>query len=262
MDPMNDDPTALERIAALTTRAEAGDTQAMFDLGLLHDLPEKPGAPLDLPTARAWYTRAAEQGHAWAQFALGHMHDRAEAGPRNHLAARRWYEAAARQGVSEAQMQYGRMLQAGLGGGAEPIEAASWYERAAHQGHEVAATHLALMHLSRELPEPDLQKALGLLEFAADKLDGLAHLVLADVHMNGLAGERHGGLALVHYCVATLLLPAGADAHRAQEAKEALIARQPHLRDEYEGQARAFVAERTPPGPDGMPIPPGSAALQ
>jgi hypothetical protein len=258
---MNDDTTVHERIAALTMRAEAGDSQAMFDLGLLHDLPEKPGAPLDLQTARGWYSRAAELGHAWAQFALGHMHDRAEAGPRNHLAARRWYEAAARKGVSEAQMQYARMLQAGLGGPADPIEAAGWYERAAHQGHEVAATHLALMHLARDVPDPDLQKALGLLEFAADKLDGLAHLVLADVHMNGLAGERHGGLALVHYCVATLLLPAGADAARAAEAKESLIARQPHLRDEYEGQARAFVAERTP-GRDGRPIPPGSAALQ
>jgi uncharacterized protein len=259
---MTDDTTALERIAALTARAEAGDTQAMFDLGLLHDLPEKPGAPLDLQIARDWYARAADRGHAWAQFALGHMHDRAEAGPRNHLAARRWYEAAARQGVSEAQMQYARMLQAGLGGPADPVEAASWYERAAHQGHEVAATHLALMHLSREIAEPDLQKALGLLEFAADKLDGLAHLVLADVHMNGLAGERHGGLALVHYCVAALLLPAGTDADRAVEAKEALIARQPHLRDEYEGQARAFVSARPARGPDGLPIPPGSAALQ
>jgi uncharacterized protein len=259
---MNDDTTAHERIAALSARAEAGDTQAMFDLALLHDLPEKPGAPLDLQKARDWYTRAADAGHAWAQFALGHMHDRAEAGPRNHLAARRWYEAAARQGVSEAQMQFARMLQAGLGGPADAVEAASWYERAAHQGHEVAATRLALMHLSREVPEAELQKALSLLEFAADKLDGLAHLVLADIHMNGLAGERHGGLALVHYCVATLLLPAGTDADRALDAKEALIARQPRLRDEYEEQARRFVAERTPRGPDGLPIPPGSAALQ
>jgi len=259
---MNDDTTANERIAALTARAEAGDTQAMFDLGLLHDLPEKPGAPLDLHKARDWYARAADQGHAWAQFALGHMHDRAEAGPRNHLAARRWYEAAARQGVSEAQMQYARMLQAGLGGNADPVEAATWYERAAHQGHEVAATHLALMHLSRAVTQPDLPKAIGLLEFAADKLDGLAHLILADAHMNGLTGERHGGLALVHYCVATLLLPAGIDAARAMEAKEALIARQPHLRGEYEDQARGFVAERAPRGPDGMPFPPGSAALQ
>ncbi len=259
---MNDDTTVDERIAILTARADAGDTQAMFDLGLLHDLPEKPGAPLDLSKARDWYSRAADAGHAWAQFALGHMHDRAEAGPRNHLAARRWYEAAARQGVSEAQMQFARMLQAGLGGPADPVEAAAWYERAAHQGHEVAATHLALMHLSREVPESDLQKALGLLEFAADKLDGLAHLVLADIHMNGLAGERHGGLALAHYCVANLLLPSGTDADRALEAKEALIARQPHLRETYEGQARAFVAERAPSGPDGVPMPPGSAALQ
>lgn len=244
---MNDDTTDGSRIAHLEARAEAGEVKAMFDLGLLHDLPEKPDAPLDLERARHWYTRAAEQGHAWAQFALGNMNERAEAGTRNALAARRWYEAAAHQGIAEAQFHLGRLLQSGQGGPADPAKAAEWFDRAARQGHEVAATHLALMHLGREHPQPDPQRAFELLEFAADKLDGLAHLVLGDVHLEGLAGRRHGGYALVHYCVATLLLPPGSDADRAGRAKEELLARQPQLRDEYETQAADFVAARRVP---------------
>jgi TPR repeat protein len=236
-----------ERIAALTSRAEGGEAKAMFDLGLLYDLPEKRDAPFDLERARHWYEKAAEAGHAWAQFALGNMHEKAHGTPRNQLAARKWYAASAEQGVAEAQMHLARMLQAGHGGPAEPAEAALWYERAANGGHELAATHLALMHLDGSAPQPSVQKALELLEFAADKLDGLAHLVLGDLHMRGTGVARHGGLALVHYCVACELLAEGPHAEQARTAREGLLARRPELRDEYETQAREFIEARRVP---------------
>lgn len=233
-----------ERIAALTARAESGEAKAMFELGLLYDLPEKADAPLDLERARQWYEKAAEAGHAWAQFALGNIHDKAEGTPRNHLAARKWYRAAAEQHVAEAQMHLARMLQAGRGGPADPAEAALWYERAAHGGHELAATNLALMQLDETAPDASLSKAVELLEFAADKLDGLAHLVLADLYLRGVGVERHGGLALVHCCVANELLPEGPNAARAQAVRENLLSRRPELRDEYEARAREFIATR------------------
>jgi TPR repeat protein len=233
-------------IAGLVHCAEAGDAKAMFDLGRLYDLPEKEDAPLDLAAARRWYERAADAGHPWAQFALGNMYDTAQGVPRNHRAARRWYEAAARQGIAEAQMHLARMLQAGRGGPASGTEAAHWYEQAAKGGHELAATNLALMHLGGELPVSSPEKALELLEFAAEKLDGLAHLVLGDLYREGRGVARHGGLALAHYCVAVLLLPRGPNAERAHALKEGLLERRADLREEYEAQAREFVLQRTP----------------
>ncbi len=241
---MNRDSIDTERIAALTARAETGEAKAMFELGLLYDLPAKGDVPPDLERARSWYEKAAEAGHAWAQFALGNIHDLAEGTPRNHLAARKWYLAAAQQHVAEAQMHLARMLQAGRGGPADLPEAAQWYERAANGGHELAATNLALMHLDDTAPEASLSKAIELLEFAADKLDGLAHLVLGDLHLRGVGVERHGGLALVHYCVAGELLQEGPQADRAQAARDNLLARRPELREEYEARAREFVAVR------------------
>jgi len=239
-----------ERIAALTSRAEGGETKAMFDLGMLYDLPEKPDAPFDLERALHWYETAAEAGHAWAQFALGNMHDKAHGTPRNHRAARKWYAASAEQGVAEAQMHLALMLQAGRGGPAEPAEAALWYERAANGGHELAATHLALMHLDGSAPQASLPKAVELLEFAADKLDGLAHLVLGDLYVRGMGVDRHGGLALVHYCVACELLAEGPHAEQARTARDDLLARRPELRDEYEAQARDFIDARSVPSQD------------
>ena len=238
------DAVSPEFLAAIESRAAAGDPKAMFDLGRLHDIPEKAGIALDLVRARAWYERAAEAGFAWAQFALGNMLEKAQGGARNDTGARRWYEAAAQQGIAEAQMHLGSLLRAGRGGPADAAGAAEWFRRAAAQGHELAATNLALMHLESATDRPDLEEARRLLEFAADKLDGLAHLVLGDLHLRGIGGPRHGGLALMHYCVATLLLRAGPDAVRAGGEKEALLARQPALRAEYETQARAFVDAR------------------
>jgi TPR repeat protein len=233
-------------VARLRERAEAGDPKAMFDLGCLHDLPPKIGAELDLELALQWYTRSAELGFAWAQFALGNMYELAQATPRNDLGARRWYEAAARQGIAEAQMHLARMLQTGRGGPPAMAEAADWYRKAAHQGHERAATNLALMHLQGEITPSDLDEARRLLEFAADKLDGLAHLALADMHLGGVGTPRHGGLALAHYCVAALLLPPGQDAQRALASREGLLARQPGLREPYQDNARQFIDARTP----------------
>jgi TPR repeat protein len=253
------DPDAglASRLAQVRARAEAGDLKAMFELGWMHDLPPKPGLPHDLAIARQWYERAAEGGFGWAQFALGHMLERADGGVRNHLGARRWYEAAAKQHLPEAQMHYARMLDTGRGGPADPVQAAWWYEQAATQGHEKAATLLALMHRQGRAPQPDLAKARELLEFAADKLDGDAHLMLADGWLHGLGSERHGGLALVHYCVAILLLSPGPSRDRAETAKAALLAQRPDLRDEYEGRAQAFVDSRRPGGAptDRVPTP-------
>lgn len=247
-NPPDLDAVDPEFLAAIEARAAAGDPKAMFDLGRLYDIPEKRGIGLDPARARAWYERSAEAGFAWAQFALGNMLEKAEGGARNDTGARRWYEAAAQQGIAEAQMHLGNLLRAGRGGPADGAAAAEWYGRAASQGHELAATNLALMHLEGSALRPDLQEARRLLEFAADKLDGLAHLVLGDLHLQGVGGPRHGGLALMHYCVAVLLLRPGPDAARAHETKEALLARQPGLRDEYESQARAFVDQRSAAG--------------
>ena len=115
------------------------------------------------------------------------------------------------------------------------------------------------MHLQGEITPADLDEARRLLEFAADKLDGLAHLALADMHLRGMGTPRHGGLALAHYCVAALLLPPGPDADRAVASREGLLARQPALRESYQDNARQFVEARTPAASRGR-LPPGPDA--
>ncbi len=56
-------------IESLRTRANAGDADAQFSLGVMYDVGR--GVPQDDVEAVVWYRQAAEQGHASAQHSLG-----------------------------------------------------------------------------------------------------------------------------------------------------------------------------------------------
>nr|MBP7065567.1 SEL1-like repeat protein [Ferrovibrio sp.] len=64
-------PGAQPGRADLQSRAEAGDAEAQYRLGLDYQLGL--GGPRDLAAARAWFGRAAAQGHAKGLGALGYM---------------------------------------------------------------------------------------------------------------------------------------------------------------------------------------------
>jgi TPR repeat protein len=115
--------------------AKAGDAQAQFYMGTLHDAGA--GVPRDQAAAAAWYERAAEQGHAGAQFALGLLyHDGAADGsvPRDDEKAARWLMAAAEQDNALAQHLVGRMYRLGRGVPMDKERALDWSLKAARRG--------------------------------------------------------------------------------------------------------------------------------
>ena len=63
-----------EQISNLRGKAEQGDAEAQYNLGEMYDTGK--GVPQDFMMARGWYERAAVQGHADAQSALGSMQRR------------------------------------------------------------------------------------------------------------------------------------------------------------------------------------------
>ena len=87
----------------------------------------------DAETAR-WYRRAAEQGHAGAQFCLGFMYRHGKGVPQDDTEAARWYRRAAEQGDARAQVNLGDMYDAGQGVAQDDRQAFQWYRRASEQG--------------------------------------------------------------------------------------------------------------------------------
>ncbi len=76
-------------------RAEAGDTEAQFDLGnLYHNGTGVPKEHLDTE-AEKWYRKAAEQEDSLAQFILGNMYANGTGVPKDDVEAYAWFNISA-----------------------------------------------------------------------------------------------------------------------------------------------------------------------
>ena len=121
-----------------TAKAEAGDAEAQFGLGLKF---ANDGAAQDYPQAAHWYLKAADQNHALAQFNLGIMYSRGQGVLRDETLSMKWLGKAAHQGDAGAQYNLGmRHHRISLGEMPEKasesrIEAYKWLRLAAAQGY-------------------------------------------------------------------------------------------------------------------------------
>ena len=92
--------------------------------------------------AAAWYRKAAEQGHAEAQFTLGGMYYEGEGVTRDYGQAAAWFRKAAEQGDARAQFTLGGMYYEGKGVPQDDEASYGWYARVAAQD---GRRHAALM---------------------------------------------------------------------------------------------------------------------
>jgi len=91
-------------------REELIEANDCFKLGLRYQNGEK-----DNRKAFEWFQKAAEQGHATAQYKLGAMYDNGEGVTIDFIEAEKWYKKAACQGVSVAQSRLGSLYYYGRG---------------------------------------------------------------------------------------------------------------------------------------------------
>jgi TPR repeat protein len=96
----------------------------------------------DARQAYGWYRKAADGGHALAQFALGLRYDTGHGVDRDFEAAHFWYLCAARQGHARAQFNLGVMYASGQGVLRDLVLAHGWLQRAAGVGVAAAARYL------------------------------------------------------------------------------------------------------------------------
>ena len=88
-------------IATLKAKANNGDAEAQFNLGIAYDNGE--GVEQSYSQAVYWYKKAAEQDLAEAQYNLGNAYDNGEGVEQSYSQAVYWYKKAAEQGLAAAQ---------------------------------------------------------------------------------------------------------------------------------------------------------------
>jgi TPR repeat protein len=122
--------------ARWTQYATHGRTDDLFNLGMMFE--RGISVEKSVKQARAWYKKAAELGHADAQFALARGFEASE-----HGQAAQWYRKAAAQGRADAQCALAELQLQGLGTTHDPVSALAWYAMAAEQGHATAQFEMA-----------------------------------------------------------------------------------------------------------------------
>ena len=111
----------------LRVLAEQGDAEA-HTLGGMYQFGR--GVAEDDAEAVRWFRRAADQGHAFAQFNLATMSATGEGVPQDEAEAGRWFRLAADQGNPTARFRLGRMYANGRGVPQDDVEAHMWFSLA------------------------------------------------------------------------------------------------------------------------------------
>ncbi len=84
-----------------TLAADQGDAHAQFSLGLIYEY-GKQGVPMDWKAAEKWLTLAVEQGYANAQYHLGYMYKNGAGVPQDNVYAHMWWNIVASSGDKDA----------------------------------------------------------------------------------------------------------------------------------------------------------------
>jgi TPR repeat protein len=96
----------------------------------------------DYAKAVHWYSKAAAQGDADGQCAIGLLYATNRGVPGDYGKAAYWFRKAALQGSTQCQFNLATMYEEGRGVKQDGASAAYWYSRAAEQGDEDAKRSL------------------------------------------------------------------------------------------------------------------------
>ena len=93
-----------DEVAALRSKANAGDAAAQFNLGAAYYTGQ--GVPQDYAEAVSWTRKAADQGYVDAMGSLGYAYDRGQGVPQDDLEAHKWLNLAASPASAEKHTRY------------------------------------------------------------------------------------------------------------------------------------------------------------
>jgi hypothetical protein len=143
-------------VASYQKAASQGDAEAEYALGQLYDL----GDPVDqdYPTAISWYTKADERNNVRAQYALGRIYEIVN---KDYGLALHFYKKGVNQNNSYSLYALGRLYDYGLGREHDYLQAKKWYDLAIEAGDtdgfpEYALGRLYDQGLGMQSPDPRL----------------------------------------------------------------------------------------------------------
>ncbi|KAK3820647.1 MAG: hypothetical protein J3R72DRAFT_529178 [Linnemannia gamsii] len=157
-DDNNSNDDTASAVMTLLVKANLGDTESEVTLGDVYR--GGIGVPQNLSAALVWYQKAADKGHARAQYYIGLKHDQGWGEiEKDNTKAFEWFLKSSLQGLPEAQFQVARAYMVGLGVGQDLPKATEWLHKAAEQGHAYSQFSLAAAYAEGQGVPKDVRKA-------------------------------------------------------------------------------------------------------
>lgn len=171
----------------LRKQAEAGNVEAMFELGFQSRDALCDGVPADLPDFFKWMEAAANKGHRPAMGMLSGYYFSASASDDPDAQARGvvWLMKEAELGDSGSQAAIGHRYLYGIALPKDANKAREWLEKASAQGEASATRDLGLIHASGVADGSMRRLAIPMLTDAANGGDIEAAQDLANIYMEG-----------------------------------------------------------------------------
>ncbi|MBN8476124.1 tetratricopeptide repeat-containing serine protease family protein [Sulfuritalea sp.] len=191
-------PLTQQELAALTKKAEAGNVEAQFTLGMMYRdgfQYDKDGKSLNDEGAE-WLKKAANQGHAKAQFNLGVAYSLGKGVTKDTVKAVEWYQKAAAQGNTSAQVELGWMHFKGESIPRDDAKAAEWFSKAAAEGVADAQFALGLIYATGSGKTQDAVKGIEWYQKAAAQGHAGAQYMLGEMYATGVGVPKDGAKAV------------------------------------------------------------------
>ncbi len=155
--------------------------------------------------ALSYLIKAAKNGSAKAQYALGSTYERGYITIQNYPNAALWYEKAAKQGITEAQYNLAILLEYGLGVTKDSFEANKWYMKAASKGNTDAQNNIGYQYQYGLGLKRNLEKAIYWYKKAAIAGNSVAQNNLAIMYQFGYGIPKNLKKAIYWYRKAGLI---------------------------------------------------------
>lgn len=135
-----DDWVLVERFEQQLQQAQSGDSQAMYDVGVMYELGR--GTKTDPVKAVEWLNRAIGQNNHNARARLGALYYEGKLVTRDLGKARTLLRAAAEANVPSAQFHLAQMYETGQGVDPDAQQALHWYQLASKGGYYEARARI------------------------------------------------------------------------------------------------------------------------
>ena len=223
----------VEAVKCYLKAADQGHAEAQYLLGLSYD--NGTGVVKNEVEALKWYHKAADQGNADAQYLLGISYYNGEGVVKNEVEAAKWYLKAADQGHAEAQYLLGLSYDNGTGVVKNKVETLKWYHKAADQGHAEAQYLIGLSYDNGEGVVKNEVEAVKWYLKAADQGHACAQFNLGVSYANGEGVVKNDMLAYQWILIAA--------ANNAPTAEENIPAFEARITDDQRAEGQRLATE-------------------